>query len=323
MNTPLVSIIISAYNAEKYISQTIDSVLNQTWKNLEIIVVNDGSKDNTLSILSSYSNKINVVTQVNKGQDAALNNGYMQSNGTYIKFMDSDDLINPEMIEIQIQTLLNTADEYIAYGEWSRFYKDDITTADFTVLDYWKDMAPVDFLTARPDGVMLQCGIMLMPRKIIEKSGLWDERLILFNDTEFYTRILLNSKGVKFSKGARLYYRSGISQSISAQRSRKFFESTFLATKLIEKNLLTFEDSDRVRLLIANTYFNQYFEMYPFFKDLQVDHELSIKSLGVKTRVPIGGSIFNKLTKFLGWKAAKRVQLFFYKFGYRPGSLYR
>ena len=169
MSNYKVSIIISAYNAEKYIGQTIDSVLAQTYDNIEVIVVNDGSKDNTISILKSYSDKINIVNQENKGQDAALNNGFKHCKGDYIKFMDSDDLINPEMIEIQMQTLLNTADEYIAYGEWSRFYKDDITTADFTVLDYWKDMAPVDFLTARPDGVMLQCGIMLMPRKIIEK----------------------------------------------------------------------------------------------------------------------------------------------------------
>lgn len=323
MGSPLVSIIISAYNAEKYVSQTIDSVLAQTYNNIEIIVVNDGSKDNTLSVLNNYADKIIIVNQENKGQDAALNNGFKHSKGDYIKFMDSDDLINPEMIDIQVKTLTASNDEYVAYGEWSRFYNDDISTSDFTALEYWKDMAPIDFLTVHPEGVMLQCGIFLLPRKIIDKAGLWDERLILFNDTEYFTRILLHTKGVKFSKGARLFYRSGLTSSISAQRSRKFFESTFLATQLLEKNLLDYEDSERARILIANTYFNQYFEMYPRFKDLQKAHVMRIKSLGVATRAPYGGSMFNKLTQLFGWKLAKRIQLIFYKLGYKPGGLYR
>lgn len=316
-----VSVIISAYNAEKYVAQTIDALLAQTWQNLEIIVVNDGSKDNTSSVLSNYADKIIIVNQENKGQDAALNNGYRHSRGKYIKFMDSDDIINPEMIELQLQTLAGS-EEHIAYGEWSRFYNDDVSTADFSPLDYWKDANPIDFLTSRPEGVMLQCGIMLLPRKIIDTAGLWDERLILFNDTEFFTRILLKSKGVIFTRGARLYYRSGLATSISVQKSRRSFESTFLATKLIEEKLLAFEDSKRTRILIANTYFNQYFEMYPSFKDLQVEHEARIKALGVYPRNPEGGFVFKFISSFAGWKIAKRFQKLFYHLGYRPGSLY-
>lgn len=322
MKSPLVSIIISAYNAEKYLSQTIDSVLHQTYNNIEVIVVNDGSTDNTQSVLGKYSGSIIVVNQENKGQDAALNNGYKHSTGDFIKFMDSDDLINPEMIELQIKTLIGN-DDYVAYGEWSRFYNDDISSADFTPLDYWKDALPIDFLTSRPEGVMLQCGIMLLPRKTIQKAGLWDERLILFNDTEFFTRVLLQSQGVLFSSGARLYYRSGLSGSISVQKSRKYFESTFLATKLIERTMLDLEDSHRVRLLIANTYFNQYFEMYPHFKDLSLEHWKKIKLLGVKTRKAEGGTFFNIFSKIFGWKLAKRFQILMYKIGYRPGALYR
>jgi len=322
MESPLVSIIISAYNAEKYVSQTIDSVLQQTYSKIEIIVVNDGSNDDTDRILKSYGNRIVIVNQENRGQDAALNNGYKHSTGDFIKFMDSDDLINPEMIENQIRTLAGS-EEFVAYGEWSRFYNDDISSADFTPLDYWKDASPIDFLTSRPEGVMLQCGIMLLPRKIIEKSGLWDERLILFNDTEFFTRVLLQSKGVLFSSGARLYYRSGLSGSISVQKSRKYFESTFLATKLIERTMLDLEDSHRVRLLIANTYFNQYFEMYPHFKDLSLEHWKKIKLLGVKTRKAEGGAFFNIVSKIFGWKLAKIFQILMYKIGYRPGALYR
>jgi glycosyltransferase involved in cell wall biosynthesis len=314
--TAPVSIIISAYNAEKYIAATLDAVLQQTYPNLEIIVVNDGSTDNTLALAETYASRgVKLISQENKGQDAALNAGFKHARGKYIKFMDSDDLINPEMIALQVHAL-EGSDEYVAYGEWARFYNDQPGSADFTRLDYWKDMAPLDFLTSRPEGVMLQCGIMLIPRAILEKTGLWDERLILFNDTEFFTRVLLASKGVRFTKGARLYYRSGMAGSISAGRQRKFYESTFLATCLLGERLLEAEDSYRVRNLVSNTFLMQYYHMYPKFPDLQKKHEDMIRYYGHGTMGVDGGRVFKLLCTWFGWKFAKRVQYFFYRLGY-------
>ncbi|MDN3655860.1 glycosyltransferase family 2 protein [Ferruginibacter paludis] len=315
---PFVSIIISAYNAGKHIEQTLLSVLDQTWQSMEIIVINDGSTDNTAVILERYKKKgITVLSQTNKGQDAALNFGYSNCKGDYIKFMDSDDLINPEMISRQIN-ILNYSTDHVAYGEWGRFYNDEPSLADFTKLDYWKDMSPLDFLTARPEGVMLQCGIMLIPRKLIEKAGLWDERLILFNDTEFFNRVILKSKGVLFCEGARLFYRSAQNGSISAQVTRKFFESTFLATNLIAEQLLALEDTYRIRNLISNTYLNQYYRMYPHFPDLIRAHEEKIKLYGFGTVKPNGGRIFKLIKAIVGWKIASRMQALFYKMGYKP-----
>jgi len=300
MQEQLVSIVISAFNAEKYIAETLESVLLQTWRELEVIVVNDGSTDRTAGIVSSYADRgIILITQENRGQDAALNNGYRHSKGSYIKFMDSDDLINPEMIQKQME-MLNGSDDMIAYSEWSRFYKDDPGTANFEYLDYWKDAPPVDFLTSRKESVMLQCGIMLVPRALIEKAGLWNERLILFNDTEFYMRLILESKGLKFTPGARLYYRSGMSKSISAQRSRKFFESTFLATCLAGERLMRYEDSPRTRTLISNLFLDQYFLMYPSFPDLMKKHEDMIAKYGHANIELKGGRVFMLLKKLFG-----------------------
>lgn len=312
-----VSIIISAFNAAQFISETLESVLNQTWGNLEIIVVNDGSTDDTSKILKSFENRgVKTITQLNCGQDVALNKGYEYCTGDFIKFMDSDDLINPKMIEIQMNVLSHN-DNCIAYGEWSRFYNNNYTKADFSKLDYWKDMLPIDFLTSRSEGVMLQCGIMLIPRKILEKCGLWNEQLILFNDTEFFTRVILNSCGVLFSEGARLYYRSGLTNSISAGRSRKYFDSTFLATNLIADHLLNVEDSYRVRNLISNTFFNQYVQFFPKFNDLGKKHEDKIRYYGCVSAKADGGLIFKCLNIITGWKNAKRIQFLFYQIGYR------
>ena len=323
LHSQLVSIIISAFNAEKYIAETLDAVLQQTYPNLEVIVVNDDSTDNTLSIAESYKSRgVLVFSQDKKGQDAALNLGYKHSKGEYIKFMDSDDLINPEMVELQVNAI-STSSDHIAYGEWARFYHNNPSNANFESLDYWKNTDPIEFIIARPEGVMLQCGIILIPRNLIDKVGGWDERLVLYNDTEFFNRIILASKGVKFVKGARLYYRSGMSSSISAQKGRKYFESTLLAIDLIADQLLKKEDSIRIRTFIANLYQDRYFQLFPLYPDLCIDYKNRLLEYPHSTLKPQGGKIFEFLLFFLGWKITKVVQRYFYSLGYRPNSVQR
>jgi glycosyltransferase involved in cell wall biosynthesis len=305
-----VSIIIAAYNAEKFIAATLESVLDQSWNNLEVIVVNDGSTDTTLSIIEKYLKRgIQVITQDNKGQDASFNNGYKQSTGDYIKFMDADDLINAEMIEVQMTSLAGSA-EYIAYGEWGRFYNDIPASAIFAGLPYWKDMQPIDFLIAGPAGVMLQCGIMLVPKTLIEKAGLWDERLIIFNDTEFFTRVVLASKGIQFTAGAKLYYRSGQAGSVSSQRSRESFQSSYLAFCLIGKQMMAYEPSKRVKSLVANMFEHRYHEMYPAFPELGEQYKSMISFYGGATSLPKSSFLYNLSSKLIGWKKTKSIRLF-------------
>lgn len=105
---PLVSAIIPAYNAEKTIEDCIKSIVNQTYNNIEIIVVNDGSKDNTLNILNKLSSKIKnlwIYTIPNSGPSNARNWGINHANGEYIAFLDADDKWLPHKIETQITYL--------------------------------------------------------------------------------------------------------------------------------------------------------------------------------------------------------------------------
>ena len=114
MNDPLVSIIIPVYNVENFVTDTLESVCAQTYKNIEIICVDDGSKDNSLSILNFYSekdNRIKVISQENSGVSAARNNGIKKSNGQYICFLDSDDFMHPQYIELQLKAILDTGAE--------------------------------------------------------------------------------------------------------------------------------------------------------------------------------------------------------------------
>src|ERR1700733_7773261 len=103
---PLVSILIPAYNADKWVADTIRSAAAQTWQRKEIIVVDDGSKDHTLSIARRFeSGSVRVATQQNQGASAARNKAFSLSQGDYIQWLDADDLLAPDKIEKQMMVL--------------------------------------------------------------------------------------------------------------------------------------------------------------------------------------------------------------------------
>lgn len=93
-DSPLVSIVIPVYNAERYICETVASVLNQTYGNVECIVVDDGSTDDSVSVLDVYSNRIKIIRQKNSGQSTALNVGFRHCNGDYIGYLSADDMLD-------------------------------------------------------------------------------------------------------------------------------------------------------------------------------------------------------------------------------------
>jgi glycosyltransferase involved in cell wall biosynthesis len=101
-----VSIIIPVYNGERYIREAVDSALNQTYKDFEIIVIDDGSKDNTPNILENYDNKIRWKSQKNRGQAFAINEGINMAKGKYIAYLDVDDVCLPERFENQVEYLI-------------------------------------------------------------------------------------------------------------------------------------------------------------------------------------------------------------------------
>src|SRR6266404_1919322 len=101
---PLVSILIPAYNAEAWIVDTIRSALGQTWPRKEIIVVDDGSRDQTLSIARQFASEtVSVVSQENQGAAAARNKAFEMSQGDYIQWLDADDLLSPDKIAKQME----------------------------------------------------------------------------------------------------------------------------------------------------------------------------------------------------------------------------
>ena len=117
---PLVSIITPAYNAEKYIKETIESVLGQTYKNWELIIVNDGSTDSTEEIIKSFDDsRVVLLSQKNSGVSSARNLGMQSSKGKYITFLDADDVLPPESLKVRVDYLESHPDVDLIDGNIS------------------------------------------------------------------------------------------------------------------------------------------------------------------------------------------------------------
>lgn len=300
-----------AYNAGNYVLQSVNSIINQSYNNWELIIVNDGSTDNTAKQLESIiDSRVYIYHQENKGQCAAANKAFGFSSGSLVKFMDADDLISEDTLKLQVEALKNT-DNTIAYASWGRFYNDDLKTFQMDTAFIKGDMKPFEWLTASMtyNEVMLQCALWLIPRSILNQSGLWNENLSLINDFEFFIRVLLNAAHLKYTEHAILYYRSGVKNSLSSTNSATAATSAYQSIDCGTRYLLGFSDAPEVKKIAADCFQRFIYSCYPACKELINKAELRIKELGGSTvSFPAGG--YTKLISIIvGWKNAKKIKV--------------
>jgi glycosyltransferase involved in cell wall biosynthesis len=307
---PKVSIIIPCFNAERTIHATLESVLRQTWPNLEVIVLDDGSTDASASVVKQIQSPlVQLERQPNRGQTAALNAALRLATGDYIQYLDADDLIAPEKIELQMKRLL-CARNCIASSEWGRFYgKPD--EASFEAESVWQDLDPLDWLAmSRADGLgMMFPALWLCPRSIVEKTGFWREDLSLNNDAEYFTRALLNADRVLFCAGARCYYRSGLSSSLSGRKSVDAWASQFKVIELCEQYIYSREYSERTRRAFSQSWQHLAHACYPYspvLAEVALARGNALHDIRIS---PGGGTAFRLISRLLGWRFARRVQV--------------
>jgi glycosyltransferase involved in cell wall biosynthesis len=191
---PKVSVIIPVYNAEKYIKDAIDSVLNQTYKDLEIVVVDDGSTDKTKEIVEIQRRKvvrvhvdIEYIYQMNKGPGAARNTGIKAATGEYIAFLDSDDMWMPEKIGKQVVKFKENPDYGLIHTDRIRLEPDGTlrTTKGKTLEgDVFKELLMGNFIV---------CSSVLIKKSCFDDIGLFDEdRNNRAEDYDIWLRIAKN-----------------------------------------------------------------------------------------------------------------------------------
>jgi glycosyltransferase involved in cell wall biosynthesis len=182
---PKASIIIPAYNAERFISQAVDSALSQTYPDFEVIVVDDGSTDGTRAVLSAYGDKIHYIYQENKGPSAARNAGFLASQGDYLLFLDSDDLIAPNKLELQVSLLEAQPDFGLVYSGWD-YINEDGTQILHEMRPQKQGRLLKDLLRRT---LYFNPSAAVIRRECLVRAGLFDESLRAAEDIDLWTRI--------------------------------------------------------------------------------------------------------------------------------------
>lgn len=216
----LVSIIIPIYNVEKYLEKCIKSIINQIYRNLEIILINDGSIDESANICEKYKEQDNRIVFINKNNDGAAsakNEGLKVAKGDYITFVDSDDFIELDMIEYMVNTIKKYNSDIVQcnftnlYKNTEKFKQDKIIEQKITSKDFLEL-----FLTKWDSSLFWN---KLFKREVIENIFFTEGRCI---DDEFFTyKCVINSKSIVTSNKIVYNYRmrkSGVMKSESSQK---------------------------------------------------------------------------------------------------------
>lgn len=305
-----VSILIPCCNAEDWLKKTIESVLSQTWPNKEIIIVDDGSKDNSLQIAKQYeSNIVKVISQENKGGSAARNRAFEYAQGGYIQWLDADDLLAPDKIELQMKEVECLGNSKILFSSsWAEFYYRHYK-AKFIKSNLWQDLDPVEWLFIKfSEHVYMTNNTWLVSRELTELAGPWDERLSMDQDGEYFSRVVAACEKVIFVPQAKSYYRRSSPKSVSGGLSKKAKESDLLSKTLCISYLRSLEDSERTRK--ASLTFLKYDLGYHYLGQASIKQQVNAlaKELGGELSPPAKNWRLSVAKTVLGGNLAEKTR---------------
>ncbi|WP_271411679.1 glycosyltransferase [Pseudomonas sp. Q1-7] len=231
---PLVSLVVPAYNAELYVEETIESLLAQSYKNVEIIVINDGSTDATEYVLSKFSGKCVIINQDNCGQAASLNKGWQLSRGELVGYLSADDTLESTAVEqlvaqfaIHKRAIFLYPDYFLMDGSSRRLRS--VVAPDF---DY-RDVVLMGICPVGPGA--------LFKRVVLDSVGGWDPCLRQIPDYDFILRVGLFGEIRRvpgFLAGFRVHNES---QTFAASDERKTEEYKYVLRKYFERNDVPWE----------------------------------------------------------------------------------
>lgn len=332
---PLVSIIIPVYNTGDYLEPALRSAITQTWPNIEVIVVDDGSTDGSLERARRFeSDRLRVIAQKNGGSCSARNTGARAARGDYLQFFDHDDLLAPDKIEKQMAHWHPAlSPRTLLMGEIIRFFDsaDGVRHEIPPGVDYhpaWAGTHPeftqlpsrdwlIRWWTHRLETTPLA---WLIPRELMAAAGPWEERFLSrLDDFEFITRLLLAADNVLVTPEARAYFRTMVAGSMSSQdqnRTRRAHEGQLFALNLCCDHLLAEEDTPRTRAAAAGLLMDFAYAAYPAHAAPARIAERRARSLGAALPSCPGGRVTQTLVPLVGWRLAKRIQHLAIQCGY-------
>lgn len=250
-NNALVSIIIPTFNSKAFLEESVQSALAQSHKKVEVIVVDDGSTDDTVHLFPGFELLgVRCFKQSNKGAAAARNLGLKHASGDYIQYLDSDDVLHKDKLLVQLDAMQKENAD-LSFCFWEQFTDNIQQTSpfifshiDYSLIRNGKDIMRIYGMK----GVSGTIHSMLVRKDVIQKTGAWNETLTNNDDGEYFTRVYLHSNKVTVVKKVLVYHRVGKSQTLSSVNTEQKAESALKSWDLIynhvkkenDKSLLTY-----------------------------------------------------------------------------------
>ncbi|MDF5717771.1 MAG: glycosyltransferase family A protein [Rhizonema sp. NSF051] len=321
---PLVSLIIPCYNSEKWVAETIQSGLAQTWKNKEVIIVDDGSKDNSLAVAKNFESSIvKVISQENQGAGAARNRALIEAQGDFIQYLDADDLLSPQKIEEQVLLLQQNPPNILAVCGTVHFFDGEQPSKGIfeNGLPFLVDNDdPLNWLLrllgADGRGGMVHPGAWLTPRSVANTVGQWDEQPSPDDDGEYFARIVLASAGIRRVNTSVSYYRKHKSSTnLSSANSERLQWGALRSIDLKTQHILAKTDTPRAKKALARCYMERAVIAYPSYPKVTEAALARIEELGGIDYLPcLGGWRIELLNKLFGWKFARKASVLYHQY---------
>lgn len=310
MSNPLVSIVMPIYNGEMYLSIAIESVLNQTHKNLELILINDGSTDNSHIISSSYLNdkRVRYYKQKNSGVSAARNFAINKSNGDYIAFLDQDDFWEPNKLEVQVNILLSHSEIALTYSDYTIIYESSNTSKRLSeIASFDTKCCELNSLFERNRiGVLT----VLVRKTCLTAVGPLNEDLNGTDDYELWLRLALKYQFLYYPSSLACYrwHDNNVS---SNELNMMIEESKALDSFLLSSDAYNALGSKIIRTRLFNIYFKCANLLIWLRKDMLNARKFYFKALkqrqSILKVIPklLSTYINPELSKFISWQLKK------------------
>ncbi|SFD29979.1 Glycosyl transferase family 2 [Algibacter lectus] len=308
MKNILVSILIPIYNSEEWISDTLMSCLNQTHKNIEIILVDDGSTDNSLLEISKIKDsRVNVISQANKGACTARNLALKNSKGEWVQFLDADDIMHPQKIEFQLKAIIEFPNANFLVSDLKKF------TGSLSEIDLKSTSIDPKFSKISSESYIYNSGYtypiaILLKRELITNNLLWQEDLIVNQDKMFFLPIIVKVKNIVMVKNALSFYRTANTKSISGTITLKKAEVLLETYKQIAHLLKESYTDNKTLIPIKENLCLNYYGSFSKTNHLRASTSLLINELGGWTIPRNLSNKYNFASKILGIKTVLRLR---------------
>ena len=267
---PLVSIVIPTYNRSSFLLQAVESILSQTWKNVEIVIVDDGSTDDTREVLAPYMGRIRYIYQSNSGRPSCPRNvGIRNAAGKYIAFLDSDDIMDPRKIEMQVRFLEKNPEVGMVFTDFSTFAHGRAVSQSFTSSGHTPfvqlpktQVGPNQYILSAEacDCLTLDNPIgtpsVVARKEVFARIGTFDESLRWSDDIDMWFRI-----AEKFRLGyidlplfTRRIHRTNISSNLSTLNEGIVRARILVREKFLKSCVISADTHRQLRRRLANMY---------------------------------------------------------------------